>query len=273
LTLNKVPINKCHLEIFFNGVSNLKSLLNPKDYQNVPMAVELLKAIVQEAEQFDLSGYQPTISNNVNLELIALAEICDSLLSISQQPKIDLGTQLLKLSKLAHLLLFIYRKHLTKFVHNSLYLDIQAIVQDAFIAAAYYKIIEPNTQLYLYQLGTDQLEQLLSSIRTITQAKNCDFLELHDRLRMAGQIESIYAKNPDWKKPSKLGQSNEIILDRCTVANWSGNLSTSSCQLGLIWATGARHARQLLVNLGFTANDLLIDDPDKTMLNPFGYPL
>ena len=31
-------------------------------------------------------------------------------------------------------------------------------------------------KLYLYQLGTDQLERLFSTVRTITHARNCDSL-------------------------------------------------------------------------------------------------
>ena len=44
--------------------------------------------------------------------------------------------------------------------------------------------------LYLYKLGTDQLERLFGNIRTITHARNCDSLELCQRLSHAESIEA-----------------------------------------------------------------------------------
>lgn len=59
-------------------------------------------------------------------------------------------------------------------------MDIQSPIQDAFICAAKYRAKNSNENLYLYQLGTDQLENLFSVIRTITHSSTCDFLELND---------------------------------------------------------------------------------------------
>ena len=54
--------------------------------------------------------------------------------------------------------------------------------------------------MFLYQLGTDQLERLFSLIRTITHARNCDSLEICHRLSHAGSIELILQKHPTWKR-------------------------------------------------------------------------
>lgn len=130
-----------------------------------------------------------------------LGEIIEPLINLFMDSTIDLNTQLHQLSKLAHLMLIIYRRQRTKFITNALYNDIQSIVQDAFISAVENN---PDNKLYLYQLGTDQLEQLFSSVRTITHAKNCDLLELQDRLKMSSQIENVYAERPGWRKTSRL---------------------------------------------------------------------
>ena len=66
---------------------------------------------------------------------------------------IDLSKKLCYLS-----LAEIHRKQKTNFLTNDLYYDIQETIQDAYICAA--KMIKKQTDnsLYLYQLGTDVLE-------------------------------------------------------------------------------------------------------------------
>lgn len=55
-------------------------------------------------------------------------------------------------------------------------MDIKSTIQDAFISTARYIKSLDN----LYQLGTDQLENLFYKIRTITHSSTCDYLELNE---------------------------------------------------------------------------------------------
>jgi hypothetical protein len=97
-----------------------------------------------------------------------------------------------------------------------LYHDIQSTIQDAFYAAHIFNRVDSTANLYLYQLGTDQLEELFGVIRTLTHARNCDFLELLQRLVIAYQIETVFNKHLDWKRKTRLCTAkNRRIESRC----------------------------------------------------------
>ena len=73
---------------------------------------------------------------NVYNEYQLLGEMTNLILSIFINTTINLADQLHNLAILSHFLLFIYRRNKTNFLSNTLYLDIQMIVQDAFVCAA-----------------------------------------------------------------------------------------------------------------------------------------
>ena len=73
---------------------------------------------------------------NVYNEYQLLGEMTNLILSIFINTTINLADQLHNLAILSHLLLFIYGRNKTNFLSNTLYLDIQMIVQDAFVCAA-----------------------------------------------------------------------------------------------------------------------------------------
>ena len=71
----------------------------------------------------------------------------------------------------------------TKFIPSQLYHDIQRMVQGQ--GSYFVRVLLQNRgggKLYLYQVGTDQLEKVFNTVRTITHARNCDVLELCQRL-------------------------------------------------------------------------------------------
>ena len=98
--------------------------------------------------------------------------------------------------------------------------------------------------LYLYQLGTDQLENLFSVIRTITHARNCDSLELCQRLSHAESIELIFNKNPEWKRARsrRLGAQRDFTSQK----QWTGELGVNECDLRSTWKLGEIEAIRLL---------------------------
>ena len=201
IQLVKVPFNRLHLEQKFRTHSKIDSLLKVKDKQNVPLAVELVE-FLGEVDSYAVSTNP--LEYNINQEIRLLAIISKLLLSLFAQPCICLVVQLTNMSNLSHLLLIIYRKKQTQFLTNDLYNDIQSTIQDAYFSTA--KIIDfiSDARVYLYQLGTDQLEASFSNVRTQTHSRNCDFLELIDRLGIARQIDLVYENNESWKSQSRL---------------------------------------------------------------------
>ncbi len=70
---------------------------------------------------------------------------------------------------------------------KDLYKDIQSTIQNCFLVVKLFNIKDPTKKVYLYQLGTDELESLFGTLRTLTHSKNSDFLELkitNDIIRM-----------------------------------------------------------------------------------------
>ncbi len=115
----------------------MESLLNPKDYQNVPAAVSLLMLLstppTLKPEAKD------SFNNDIILEFELLGKIFNNFLSFFAFPKISLETQLVNLATLAHYLFYVIRRNKTSFITKDLYMDIQSTIQDAFICASTFK--------------------------------------------------------------------------------------------------------------------------------------
>jgi hypothetical protein len=138
--------------LIFNIFSiGLDSLLNPKDYQNVPAAVKLLKVFALEP----ITNFVETnpLENDISNEFKLLSFISKLVLSFFIDPNTNLSDQLVDLATLAHVLLFVYRRQQTKFMTNNLYCDIQSTIQDSFIAAAKFKLYTPLVDLLIILLG------------------------------------------------------------------------------------------------------------------------
>jgi len=173
-------------------------LLDPADKQNVPYAVTLFEEL---SKTVPLTN---NISRDVYQEIECLNEFVRPLLNIFINPTINLFDQLIGLAYSSHLMLFIYRKWKKNFLTRDLYQDIQATIQDAFVCTFKLNNIDQDLQLFLYQLGTDQLENEFSDIRTISHSLLCDYYELIQRYKISLSIGNIYAKHPDWRKSSRL---------------------------------------------------------------------
>ena len=144
MLLNKVQINSNQVEALLKSknISQTSNLLNPHDKQNVPMAVSLLEMIHQlTKEDFyeDNSNKNNPLNKDIYNELKLLGIITSLFLSLFTKLDINLIDQLMNMSYLSHLLLFIFRRHKTKFLTNNLYCDLQSTINDAFVVAAKYQ--------------------------------------------------------------------------------------------------------------------------------------
>lgn len=120
--------------------------MNPRDYQNVPFAVNLLQQIVAYRDKH-ISNVN-FLQNDAFLEIKCLAEIVSPLLNVFVNPKINLFDQLVQLAYCSHLLFFIYRKWKTRFITSQLYYDIQCTIQDAFCVAEAYNFKNPKKSCF-----------------------------------------------------------------------------------------------------------------------------
>ena len=105
---------------------------------------------------------------------------------------------------------------------------------------------DPKARVYLYQLGTDQLESLFSIIRTITHAHNCSLLELSQRFTSAYQITSARSSHPNWQHEKR---REALTYDHSSVNSWTGVLNTENLShnsLKSIWNNGKPKAINFL---------------------------
>jgi hypothetical protein len=275
--LIKVPITRDVLKFFLIKKSketqeHINHLMDPKDKQNVPYAVKLLNLMHQFSSNFD-SIESPVEKDQLN-EIQLISILCQLFLSIFTNTSIDLSTQLINLSQLSHSLFVIYRRSKLngfRFMRKDLYMDIQSTVQDAFISAATFRIDRSENPLFIYQLGTDQLENLFSSIRTITHSQTCDSLELNDRLKMSYDIEDVYSRRPELRPTNKLTNKSKstYTLDHSSIYSWSGDHSTINLDLFTIWSLGYEKSMLLLKNYGYDDDEFIIGE-EYTMMNPIG---
>ena len=237
--IDGIVISKDQLKYLFTkaGINNIHTILDPNDKQNVAAVLNLFKALDESLQFCENSNDQ--VLSELKQPIKILYSMFDGILSIFCDPTINLGKQLVKLSKLAHILLYQYKKCGTSFLPGQLYHDLQRMIQGCYFAC----IIQQKRgggKLYLYQLGTDQLERLFSTIRTITHARNCDSLELCQRLSHAETLEFIISKHPEWKRMH--GKRLCGNKDSSSQREWTGELEVNNLDVQKLWNTGQAEA-------------------------------
>ena len=109
------------------------------------------------------------------------------------------------------------------------------------------------------------MERLFGSIRTITQARNCDSLKLCQRLSHAESIEAIITKHPTWKRIH--GRRLCGNKDYTSQAEWTGNLDASTCDVQQLRNNGQLEAAEVL-GISQTYFTELSKDSGITMIRP-----
>ena len=249
-------LNSATLKRYFEA--EVSALLNPPDKQNVPLAVRLLQLLIEDVA---IENLPPGILDLVPA-LQVMRVICKGIFSFFAYPNNSLDTSLGDIAAMSHVLFDLYATRNIS-IPNVLYHAIQSTVQNAFFTAAKYKVMAPNENLYLYQLGSDQVEQLFCSVRTQNHDRNCDVFQLESRLTRASILDEILTKHSDWKqKPTRLGQS---AIDHTNRSHWSGDLQSREISLLTCWEWGKFRAKKALpTDFKFDFDEHLI------ILNPKG---
>lgn len=222
-----------------------RSLLNPADRQNVPLAHKLLVAISRVSCQHE-SNF--STQEKVFLpELRILGALADALCALYAKYEKSLQDILVDLSLAAHILLYVYREKGTGFIGNQLYHDLQKTINDIFATVAKFRAWCPGRNYYITQAGSDECEILFAIVRTLTHDSNCDLLQLNERLECSATTSKIFSKHPEWKRISRrLQVSDADGIDRTNPAAWTGELRPREVDLKRAWDDGRRQAEVLL---------------------------
>ncbi|EIN04489.1 hypothetical protein PUNSTDRAFT_76358, partial [Punctularia strigosozonata HHB-11173 SS5] len=217
----------------------LKRLLNSADHQNVPRATEGLSRVV-EIGTLDLGKLvtSPLLTPQDFTEhraFIILGRLCKSFLEAFTSPSLCLTEQLANLSRLQHINFALYRKYGSAYISPQLYSDLCALGKSAFFVVAQQKLLDDSQSVYLYQLGSDRLEELFGEVRTSTHDSNYDILQLSHELSGSAALVEVYNRNPDLNRGHR---RLKFGLDHVNPRFFTGDLTACNANLTTAWNSG-----------------------------------
>ncbi|KAF7433848.1 hypothetical protein PC9H_005814 [Pleurotus ostreatus] len=261
--INKQQINSSHLHSFLvlldgEDDKSIQALIDPADHQNVPRAMKLMVTI-SRLQLLGTSCIRP-IDQPILNALLALDDLLRAFYEPFVIPSLSLGEQLASLAKFAFLAFAHHRLHGTGFMTNQLYADLQGVVKTAFFNVAKQKEVDSSKPFYLYQQGSDRLEQMIGDVRTMSHDQNVDVLQLCERLSDCIDVNHIFARHPDWKGAHRrLSYTGTEGVDHVNTWYFTGNLIVNDVDLDSAWKSGQIEAELALqaryIPFGF--NDVL----------------
>lgn len=275
IIIHRAILKKFLLRLPGKTEKDVDLLLNPADHQNVPSALNLLTAI-HAVTQLEVTAFTPPLQPTEYSELRVLkvvGSLWDSFVQSLVNPDYSLERQLQALSKFAHLSYALFSLHGPSAITGQLYGDNQAFVKAAFVCVAKQKVADGSLPFYLYQLGSDRLEELFSDIRSQSHDRNCDILELADRLSISAEDLQIYGQHPEWSRPSRRRTfTGSEIVDHANPAYFKADYTADNANIERAWARGRTDAEQMLGenHVTFNFDAALGSDPDVDFLRPAG---
>jgi hypothetical protein len=167
-------------------------LVDPADHQNVPRAYKLIRACISLGSEAIPPTPEISPADHSTQRAYAMAgEMWRAFLDPFSKGSLSLSEALSDLSKFAHLVCYFYRMHGSSFLSNQLYGDLQTIIKAAFFCVAWQQNLDPEQTFYLYQIGSDRLEEMFTEVRTESHDSNVDALQLSERLSSAADSVRI----------------------------------------------------------------------------------
>lgn len=185
---------------------------------------------------------------------------------------LSISDYLIVLSKLAHLLFFLYRKNRTDFIPAQNYRNWQETVKNMFISVT--KAKKSGVEDFYWFLNTSKkIEEFFGIMRSFAGGNlNFDCLELRNRAGDAATCDWIYGQHPEWKEPSRRLTNS---IDRKNVRSWRGDTKVANVNEVACWNMGRDQALEILRSSRlFSANDLNINrilemEPGVDMFRPY----
>ena len=225
-----------HLKSAGISESQLAYLLNPSDWQDVPLAYTLLKEIWLLPEP--LSTDSPSIASS-QCAICILGQLFKYIILLYIQITLSLHEQLMYLSAAAHLTFFLYVHNSTRstFIPSQTYFDLMLMIKNAYFCVSKVKTQTPNGNFYLIHMGTDRLEGTFGISRTMNGTDhNCNVYQLANRLTNIAKCAIILSEHCEWDraphclKLQAIKDENSDVsgsTDHINPASWKG---PTSCQ-------------------------------------------
>jgi hypothetical protein len=275
MIINDVVINRLILQQYLILLPNqtresAEKLLNPAEPQDVPRAIELIRAVA-ELRSLDTSRFNPSQMKTIKaLQLIGT--LFHAMIEPFVNPSLTLTEQMEHLPQYAHLALILYQRNGRAFMPNQLYADSQVMVKNAFFYVAKQLLMDPDLPVLLMLSGDDRLENLFGRVR-MQGAHNCyvDIKTLMERLAAAMDLCRLFTIHPSWNEGHR--RPNYSRMEHCDhlkPSAWKGELVARSCDPQAAWSTGRACAEEILRAHHFSANfKEVFSQENVDMLRPF----
>ena len=204
---------------------SISAMFFPKDKQNVPVTVRLLKALVGFMDPSMNNVVQPTM-----LPQLIRARLIGSAMQGLLAPLINLDCSISELlvliSMTAHILFFLFRTPGagTKFMQSVLYYDYQAFVQTVYWNVIKIQLSGKEQDYHIHQQGTDAGESMFGHMRTLTHNRNFNLAEANVNLSTAHQISHILEEHPEWSRGHRRLNATE---DKVNPLSWRGDMKVN----------------------------------------------
>ena len=125
--------------------------------------------------------------------------------------------------------------------------------------------------LFIYQLGSDEVERLFACVRCLSHDSHCDCLQVKERLQISRNLGAIYARHPELASHQSYRLSVSRGLDHSNPKHWLKDQRPSEVDLKYTWRTGKIRAEALLSHTKwFKPTASLAADPNITIMRPNG---
>ncbi|KAJ7736281.1 hypothetical protein B0H16DRAFT_1326584 [Mycena metata] len=220
-------------------------LVDPADHQNVPRAYKLMRACISLGS-LDV----PPMDHGTRRAFALAGEMWKAFLDPFTDGTLSLSESLSSLSKFAHLAFVFYRMHGSSFLSNQLYGDLQALVKAAFFAVAQQQILDPKMRFYLYQIGSDRLEEMFAEVRTESHDSNVDALQLSERLSDAADSVGIFNNHPEWHQGHVRRSWSGKEADHVNPTFYTADMVVGNVVNHQAWTLGGTAAYRFLLEHG-----------------------
>ena len=241
---------------------SINSMFFPKDKQNVPVTVRLLKALAGLVDPYMNNAVQPTM-----LPQLIRARLIGHAMQGLLAPLINLDSSISELlvliSMAAYILFVLFRAPGggTKLMQSVLYYDYQAFVQTVYWNVIKIQVSGKEQDYHVHQQGTDAGETMFGHMRTLTHNRNFNLAEANVNLSTAHQISHILEEHPEWSRGHRRLKATK---DKVNPLSWRGNMKvTRHMDIPALYNQGMQQAKTAIL-----ASGLLVENsPDLDFYN------
>lgn len=274
IVINRLCLSRWLLRAGGLEAGTVHSLLNPKDAQDVPRAIKLMKAVISLRH---LPAWDDPQENTELDALKLLGYVLESILEPYINLDYSLEDQLISLSCHAHLLCAFFVNDRNEFIPNQLYFDTQALIKSTYLSVFKQKRLDPHGVFDITDTGDDDLEKKFGLIRMDSAHRSgFNYRQGLEYDGHANDIRQIYVRHPNLEPPQRrLSFTRDEHLDHISRRHRRGDIHIRRIEDPRAWKMGRVRAQAILhdhskLRPASYAFESLFSNPEKDAMCPWG---